>query len=88
MRPKKRINRRRGKSVDAYGNKVKVKLDRKGKVKPTSKYSIDKDTMSRMDMVNEAGKLAQDVKNRQSDIKDKKFRKRAYKHFAKNRRKD
>jgi len=76
MRPKKRINRRRGKSVDEYGNKVKVKLDRKGKVKPSSKYSIDKDTMSRMDMVDEAGKLAQGVMKRRGQIAGKKKAKR------------
>jgi hypothetical protein len=88
MRPKKRINRRRGKSVDEYGNKVKVKLNRNGRVKPSSKYSIDKDTMSRMDMVDEAGRLAKDVRARQSDIADKKFRNRAYRKFAKDRRKN
>jgi hypothetical protein len=77
MRPKKRINRRRGKSVDAYGNKVKVKIDRKGKVKPTSKYSIDKDTMSRMDMVDESGRLAKGVMKRREEIKKKKLARRS-----------
>jgi hypothetical protein len=77
MRPKKRINRRRGKSVDAYGNKVKVKIDKKGKVKPTSRYSIDKDTMSRMDMVDESGRLAQGVMKRREEIKKKKLARRS-----------
>lgn len=79
MTPKKRVNRRRAKTVDERGNKIKVKVDRQGnfkRAKTRSDESVDK-------VIDKVGRLHQDVKSRQSDIADKKFRKRANKYFKK-----
>lgn len=70
MKPKKRVNRRRAKTVDERGNKIKVKVDRQGnfkKAKTLSDESIDK-------VIDKVGRLHQDVQARQRDIAKKKLK--------------
>ena len=70
MKPKKRVNRRRAKTVDERGNKIKVKVDRQGnfkKAKTLSDESIDK-------VIDKVGRLHQDVQARQKDIAKKKLK--------------
>ena len=70
MKPKKRVNRRRAKTVDERGNKIKVKVDRQGnfkRAKTLSDESIDK-------VIDKVGRLHQDVQARQRDIAKKKLK--------------
>ena len=71
MKPKKRVNRRRAKTVDERGNKIKVKVDRQGnfkRAKTLSDESVDK-------VIDKVGRLHQDVQARQKDIAKKKTQK-------------
>ncbi|MHC4468268.1 MAG: hypothetical protein ACYTBY_07005 [Planctomycetota bacterium] len=70
MKPKKRVNRRRAKTVDERGNKIKVKVDRQGnfkKAKTLSDESVDR-------VIDKVGRLHQDVQARQKDIAKKKLK--------------
>ena len=67
MKPKKRINRRRAKTVDERGNKIKVKVDRQGnfkRAKTKSDESVDK-------VIDKVGRLHQDVQKRQKQVESK-----------------
>ena len=68
MTPKKRVNRRRAKTVDERGNKIKVKVDRQGnfkRAKTRSDESVDK-------VIDKVGRLHQDVQKRQKQVASKK----------------
>lgn len=68
MKPKKRINRRRAKSVDERGNKIKVKVYRQGdfkRAKTLSDESIDK-------VIDKTGRLHQEVQKRREQVDSKK----------------
>jgi hypothetical protein len=70
MKPKKRVNRRRAKTVDERGNKIKVKVDRQGnfkRAKTLSDESVDR-------VIDKVGRLHQDVQARQKDIAKKKLK--------------
>ena len=70
MKPKKRVNRRRAKTVDERGNKIKIKVDRQGnfkKAKTLSDESVDR-------VIDKVGRLHQDVQARQKDIAKKKLK--------------
>jgi len=72
MRPKRRVNRRRAKTIDERGNRIKVKVDRQGnfkRAKTHSDESIDK-------VIDKVGRLHQDVQKRQKRIAANKYLKR------------
>jgi len=67
MKPKKRVNRRRAKTVDDRGNKIKVKVDRQGnfkRAKTVSDESVDK-------VIDKVGRLHQDVQKRRKQVDSK-----------------
>ena len=64
MTPKKRVNRRRAKTVDERGNRIKVKVDRKGNFKRAKTYSDEPIN----EVIDKVGRLHQDVQKRQRRI--------------------
>jgi|TARA_R100000081_G_C4793343_1_gene159182 hypothetical protein len=64
MTPKKRVNRRRAKTIDERGNRIKVKVDRKGNFKRAKTYSDEPIN----EVIDKVGRLHQDVQKRQRRI--------------------